>query len=131
MLTAILADDESYALQGLKMGLAEFPEIEIVGMYENGKAALESLVVMKPDIAFLDIEMPDMDGVELLQKIALQSPGTKVVFVTAHRRYAEKAFEIGAADYILKPAGKKRLEKTLERISSLKRGEFNESLKAE
>lgn len=120
MLTAILVDDEYYALQGLKMELEEFREIKIVGMYEDAKIAFERFSVIKPDIVFLDIEMPGMDGIELFQKIERQSLNIKVVFVTAHRRYAEKAFEIGAADYIIKPVGKKRLQKTLDRIRELK-----------
>lgn len=121
-MTAVLVDDEYYALQGLKMELKGFAEIELLGLYEDGKIALEKIALLKPDLAFVDIDMPGMDGVELFHKIALQSQGTKVVFVTAHRCYAEKAFEIGAVDYIIKPVGKQRLQKTLDRIRFLKRG---------
>lgn len=116
-MTAVLVDDEYYALQGLKMELKGFAEIELLGLYEDGKIALEKIALLKPDLAFVDIDMPGMEGIEVFQKIEACSPQTKIIFITAYPQYARKAFDVGAVDYIIKPAGKERLAKTLKRLN--------------
>lgn len=113
---AILVDDEYYALQGLKMELEDIGGIEVAGMYEDGPRALERINAVNPDIVFLDIEMPGMDGLELFQKILETNKNSQIVFVTAYTHYAVQAFELNALDYIVKPVQKARLIKTLERI---------------
>jgi len=112
----ILVDDEYYALEGLRMELFEIGGIEIAGMYEDGQKFLEDLTNISPDIIFLDIEMPKINGFELLEKMLEKGITTNIVFVTAFDYYAVKAFEINAVDYIVKPVTKARLLKTLERI---------------
>ncbi|WP_034601523.1 LytR/AlgR family response regulator transcription factor, partial [Clostridiisalibacter paucivorans] len=116
MLTAVLIDDEYCALEVLKMELEVFSELKVMGTYTYGRDALKKISAMKPDVVFLDIEMEEMDGLELFNKIVVQSPNTKIVFVTAYHQYAEKAFELGALDYIIKPVKKERLAKTLKRL---------------
>lgn len=113
---AVIVDDEYYALQGLKIELENIGGIEIVGMYEDGLRMLEEIKKIRPDIIFLDIEMPRMNGFELLEKIMETGSIPNIVFVTAYSDYAVKAFEINAVDYIVKPVTKKRILKTLERI---------------
>lgn len=127
---AILIDDEYYALQGLRMELEQIGGIEVVGIYENGKIALEELDVKKPDIVFLDIEMPGITGIELFGKLIDKKSDLKIVFITAYNHYAVQAFELNAVDYLVKPVQRQRLIKTIQRLSErIERKEKNISIK--
>jgi two-component system LytT family response regulator len=101
MKRAVIVDDERLARQRVRTLLASHPEIEIAGQYESGRQALEALRDSPPDLLFLDIEMPGMDGFDLLEALAQTSP--RVIFVTAHEEHALRAFEVHALDYLLKP----------------------------
>jgi two-component system LytT family response regulator len=116
---AVLVDDEYYALHGLRLILEEVGGVEVVGMYENGPSALEGIKVGNPDVVFLDIEMPEINGLELCFKILEILKNPNVVFVTAYEHYAVQAFELDALDYLVKPVQKTRLVKTLERLKTV------------
>ncbi len=111
---AIIADDEEQLRSYLKSGLsAVWPELVICGEAENGKEALKLIEKHRPHIAFLDIKMPGLSGMELARKIA----GTCwIVFITAYDQYAVEAFENEAIDYLLKPVTDKRLKTTVKRL---------------
>lgn len=113
---AVIVDDEYYALEGLRMELEDIGGIEVAGMYEDGQRMLDEISKINPDIIFLDIEMPKMNGFELLERLLEAGFNPHIVFVTAYSHYAVKAFEINALDYVVKPVTKSRLLKTLERI---------------
>ncbi|HEX7607240.1 MAG TPA: LytTR family DNA-binding domain-containing protein [Usitatibacter sp.] len=116
MPTAIVAEDESILRTQLEGKLAKlWPELEIIASVEDGTAALEALEDRAPDFMFLDIQMPEMTGVEVARHVAGRS---HVVFVTAYDQYAIQAFETGAVDYILKPATDERLAVTIERLKA-------------
>ncbi len=113
-LKAIIADDEEQLRIYLKSKLAElWPELIICGEAENGLEALELIETCRPAIAFLDIKMPGLSGIEVAQKI---STNCRVVFITAFDQYAVEAFENEAVDYILKPVTLERLDKTAQRL---------------
>lgn len=115
---AILIDDEYYALKGLEIELLELGEIDVIGMYEDENIALKEVEKLKPDIVFLDINMPEIKGTSLFLQIKKVCPLTQIVFVTAHDEYAVEAFELNASDYIVKPIRKERLQKTIERLKN-------------
>ncbi len=117
---AVLIDDEHYALQGLKMRLDEIGGIEVVGSFKNGKQALENIEDLRPDIVFLDIEMPTISGIELFPQILDKLNNVKIVFMTAFTQYAVEAFELNAMDYIVKPVETERLRRTIERFKDVK-----------
>lgn len=110
---ALLIDDERLARQELRNLLAPFPEIQIVGEANNAETAKESIKQLKPDVIFLDIQMPGKNGFELLEEI---SGLPEVVFVTAYDEYAIRAFEVNALDYLLKPIQPARLAETVKKI---------------
>lgn len=110
---AILIDDERLARQELRNLLAPYNEIQIVGEANNAETAVESIKQLKPDVIFLDIQMPGKNGFELLEEI---SGVPEVVFVTAYDEYAIRAFEINALDYLLKPVQANRLAETVKKI---------------
>jgi DNA-binding LytR/AlgR family response regulator len=111
---AIIADDEKQLRIHLKSKLAVlWPELTICGEAENGLEALELIESCRPAIAFLDIKMPGLSGIEVAQKIRVNC---RVVFITAYDQYAIEAFENEAVDYILKPVTDKRLQKTIKRL---------------
>ena len=110
---AILIDDERLARQELRNLLAPYSEIQIVGEANNAETAIESIKQLKPDVIFLDIQMPGKNGFELLEEI---SGVPEVVFVTAYDEYAIRAFEINALDYLLKPVQASRLAETVKKI---------------
>ncbi|MBN9658557.1 MAG: response regulator transcription factor [Acidobacteria bacterium] len=112
--TALLVDDEPLAREGLRMLLAEDPEIAEVLEAKNGREAVEILRSAKPDLVFLDVQMPEMDGFGVIQELGPESMPA-VVFVTAHDVYAIQAFEINAIDYLLKPVTRERFAKSLAR----------------
>ncbi len=121
-MTAVIVDDESLARAYLKEMLAFHPEIEILGECANGFDAVRTVVEKKPDLLFLDIEMPKLNGFEVLE--ALEPDAPRVVFVTAFDEYAVKAFEVHAADYLLKPFSKDRLAAVIKRLLSRNKPEL-------
>jgi DNA-binding LytR/AlgR family response regulator len=114
MTRAIIADDERLMREQLRSRLSEvWPELEIVSEAKNGREAVDAVRELKPDLAFLDIRMPGMTGVEAAREIG---DACHIVFITAYSEYAVEAFEQGAVDYVLKPADRDRLELTVARL---------------
>ena len=108
-----LIDDEPLALEELTIMLAKHPTIEIIGSATNVIEAITTINLLKPDLIFLDINMPGKSGFELLQELE-EAP--HVIFVTAYDQFAIKAFEVNALDYILKPINKDRLADAINKI---------------
>lgn len=121
MIKAILVDDERLALDKLAKTLEESGMVKVTGMYENPAEALEAVTNGLLDVVFLDIEMPDINGLVLADKILEIDSRVAVVFVTAYNEYAIEAFELNALDYLLKPVRRERLQKSLERIAKQRR----------
>lgn len=111
-----MADDERPAREYLKRLLDEFPNVELIGEAENGADAVDLIKRMKPDLALLDLQMPEVSGLEAV-KMLRKTQMPLVAFVTAYDEYAVQAFELNAVDYLLKPVEKARLQKTLDRAS--------------
>jgi len=115
MITALLVDDEPYAREELQAQLDTYADIEIIGQAGNALEALREIHKLKPDVVFLDINMPQVSGMELVAMLAPEQL-PRVVFVTAYDHYAIQAFEEHAFDYLLKPVDEQRLAKTVERL---------------
>ncbi|HUB80668.1 MAG TPA: LytTR family DNA-binding domain-containing protein [Bryobacteraceae bacterium] len=111
-LRAIIVDDEELARGFLREMLGLHPEIEIVAECPNGFEAVKAIAETSPDLLFLDVQMPKLDGFEVLELI---DPGPVVIFVTAYDQYAMRAFDAHAVDYLLKPFTRERFDKALER----------------
>ena len=111
----ILVDDEKLAIQGLELRLQAFEDIEIVATCHNGREAIRKIKTLKPDLVFLDIQMPGFDGFSVVQGVMDIDPPL-FVFVTAYSEHAIKAFEAQAIDYLMKPVEPDRLADTLERV---------------
>lgn len=109
---AVIVDDEELARQVLREFLSSHDDVEIAAECANGFEAVKAVSDLKPDLVFLDIQMPKLDGFEVLELIG---PGAAVIFVTAYDSYAIKAFEVHAVDYLLKPVGAERFEAALKR----------------
>src|SRR3984885_11696460 len=112
-LRAIIADDEELARQILREYLAGEPDIEIIGECPNGFEAVKAVNELRPDLLFLDIQMPKLDGFEVLELI---ESSVAVVFVTAYDQYAMRAFDAAAVDYLLKPFTAERFRASLDRV---------------
>jgi two-component system LytT family response regulator len=123
----LIVDDEPLARERLRTLLEQDPEIQIVGECANGRSAVAAVVKHSPDLMFLDVHMPEVDGFTVIEAIG---PGAvpAVVFVTAYDRYALKAFEAHALDYLLKPFDRARFEKTLARAKRQLEGGTNQRL---
>src|SRR5277367_5495096 len=120
----MVVDDEPLARSNLMVLLRRDCEMEIVGECGSGMEALREIRSAKPDVVFLDVEMPECDGFDVLEMLGGELP-LAVVFVTAYDKYALRAFEAGALDYVLKPFDNARFERVLERATasnSLPRG---------
>jgi two-component system, LytTR family, response regulator len=114
-LRTLIVDDEPLARRGLVLRLAGEPDVEILGEYGDGGAAVAAIAELEPDLVFLDVQMPGLDGFATLRAIpAAQMP--MVVFVTAYDHYAIRAFEASAVDYVLKPIEDSRLHQALFRV---------------
>jgi two-component system, LytTR family, response regulator len=111
----ILVDDEPLAIQGLELRLQPFEDIEIIERCANGREAIRAIKTLKPDLVFLDIQMPGFDGFSVVSGLADVEPPL-FVFVTAFQQHALKAFEAQAVDYLLKPVEEDRLAATIDRI---------------
>lgn len=110
---ALIIDDERLARQELKKLLSQYKEIEVVGEAANAETAIENIEQLKPDVIFLDIQMPGKNGFELLEEI---SGLPEIIFVTAYDEYAIRAFEVNALDYLLKPIQASRLNETIKKL---------------
>ncbi|MBC7988506.1 MAG: response regulator transcription factor [Luteimonas sp.] len=117
--TCVIAEDEALLRQALVDQLARaWPQLKIVAECEDGASAVEALAEFRPDVAFLDIRMPGLTGLDVAAAAAQVSPGTQIVFVTAYDQYAVDAFERGAIDYLLKPIVPERLAATVQRLQA-------------
>lgn len=120
---ALIAEDEPLLAQSLKNALAlAWPELQVIALAPNGIEALRLAEAERPDVAFLDIRMPGLTGLEVAAELADRlnegEPVPRIVFVTAYDEYALKAFELAAVDYLLKPVGAERLAKAVERLQA-------------
>lgn len=117
MTTCVLAEDESLLREALVRALGDaWPELEIIAECADGGSALEAIAEHRPDVAFLDIRMPGLTGLEVAAAAVSASPRTQIVFVTAYDQYAIDAFDTGAVDYLLKPIATDRLAQTVQRV---------------
>ena len=114
---AIIIDDERLARVKLRRLLEKHPEIKIVGEADNVSSSIKIIKTEKPDVIFLDIQMPNATGFDLLEQINVEA---QIIFVTAFDEYAIRAFEINALDYLLKPINPQRLAEAIERLSKTK-----------
>jgi two-component system LytT family response regulator len=115
MLKALIVDDEELARRGLEIRLQKFPDIEICAQSQNGREAVDAVNEHTPDILFLDIQMPGMDGFDVIRQL----PGSNmpaIIFVTAFDKFALEAFAANAIDYLLKPINDERLAEAIERV---------------
>jgi two-component system LytT family response regulator len=115
-ITALIVDDEPLARKFIRRLLENHPSVEIVGECGNGKEAAERIRQEKPDLVFLDVQMPEMDGFTMLETLRAERL-PQIVFVTAYEHYAIRAFEIHALDYLLKPFDQQRFDKAMSRVN--------------
>ena len=129
---AIIVDDEKLAIQGLQLRLEAFEDVEIIDTCANGREAIRKIKTEKPDLVFLDIQMPGFDGFSVVKGVMEIDPPL-FVFVTAYQEHAIRAFEANAVNYLMKPVDEDKLADTLERVrvrlSEKKSSEEAEKLK--
>src|SRR5215467_2365580 len=116
MIRAIIIDDETHCQKTLGILLKEYcPGVQVLAICDDGKAGIEAIKKLKPDLVFLDIEMPHMNGFEMLEQFS-QIPFA-VIFTTGYDQYAIKAFRFSALDYLLKPIDHEELQKAVRKVS--------------
>ena len=115
--TTLIVDDEPLAREGLRMLLSRDPEIAAIREAKNGREALVAIRDSRPDLVFLDVQMPELDGFAVVREVGAERM-PPVVFVTAHDRFAIQAFEINAIDYLLKPVTEERFTQALARAKA-------------
>ena len=130
---ALIIDDEPLARRGLLRFLKNDPEVELLAECADGESAVASILSQKPDLVFLDVQMPEMDGLSVVRTVGVsRMPVT--IFVTAYDRYALRAFEVNALDYLLKPVGQERftdaLTRAKRRIAEKSQCDLNQNIKA-
>jgi two-component system LytT family response regulator len=111
----IIVDDEKLAIQGLQLRLEKFADVEIIDTCSNGREAIRKIKTEKPDLVFLDIQMPGFDGFSVVKGIMEIEPPL-IVFVTAYQEHAVRAFEANAVNYLMKPVDEDKLADTMERV---------------
>ena len=116
-LTTIIVDDESLARRGLKLRLAELEGVEVLAECRNGREAIKAIRALEPDLVFLDIQMPGLDGFDVVRELQADYMPL-IVFVTAFDQYAISAFDVHAVDYVLKPVEEARLGEAVTRARS-------------
>lgn len=131
LLKAMLVDDEPLALVHMQQQLSKIGGVDILASYIDIHEAMAAAIEHKPDLIFIDIKMPEVNGLEAAERLNQQLPDTRFVFVTAHDEFAIQAFELNAMDYLLKPVEQQRLRKTLSRLAATApaEGEIAESVK--
>jgi two-component system, LytTR family, response regulator len=119
-ITTVVVDDEKLALEELRFLLKDYPEVEVVGSAENGLQAVDLIEKLEPDLVFLDVQMPGLDGMGVIRTLREKSEDLPhFVLVTAFDHYALEAFRVEALDYLLKPVEKSRLDETIQRAQRL------------
>src|SRR5216117_2094327 len=113
---ALIVDDEALARERVRTLLAAAPGVEILTECTGGREAVEAILEYQPDLVFLDVQMPDLDGFQVLEAVGDDPPLPTVVFVTAYDEYALRAFDVHAVDYLLKPIEPERFARTLARV---------------
>jgi two-component system, LytTR family, response regulator len=130
---ALIVDDEAVSRRRIKQLLSELPDVEVIGECRNGREAVAAIRTSSPDLVFLDVQMPRMDGFDVIQEIGTGQIGA-VIFVTAFDQFALRAFEVHALDYILKPFDRARLYQAVERakvqIKNAQAGMLNQRLQS-
>ncbi len=116
MFSVVIVEDEKPILELMKVVVGRNPHCRIIGAFNNPLEALEKLPELKPDIAFLDVEMPKLSGIELAQRMNECCEGTRIVFTTAYKEYALEAFRVFAFDYILKPVMTSAIDRVTTRL---------------
>ncbi|HEX2061875.1 MAG TPA: response regulator, partial [Thermoanaerobaculia bacterium] len=124
----LIVDDEPLARRGLRRLLESEPDVEVIGEAGSGTAAVEAIRALEPELVFLDIQMPEMDGLSVVATIGPERM-PPVVFVTAFDQYAIDAFDVNAADYVLKPVDPERFQRALERARRRKPDDLEERLR--
>ncbi|MBC2840112.1 response regulator transcription factor [Robiginitalea sp. SC105] len=125
-LKVVIVDDENRAINRLKILIRYIDDLECIGGFQRPEEALSFISKTNPELAFVDVEMPHMDGIHLAQKINSLGVKTKVVFVTAHKDYAIEAINISAFGYLVKPVGLDKLKNTVLRYLDEKKLAFTE-----
>ena len=115
MIRVLIVDDEAPARRKVERFLREHDDIEILGEAANGSDAIAMVRERRPDVVFLDVQMPDIDGLEVAEVVATLPHVPRIVFVTAHDTYALRAFDLSALDYLLKPFDRERFDRALDR----------------
>src|SRR6476660_2852495 len=123
---ALIVDDEPLARRGVLLRLKKFKDIEVIGECGDGASAVTKIVTLAPDLVFLDVQMPEMDGFEVLRALPADAVPA-VIFLTAYEQHALRAFEVHALDYLVKPIDDERFFETVNR--SLKLGQVQLSNK--
>jgi len=124
---ALIVDDEPFAREGIRLHLERHPDVEVIGEAGDGRRAAEAIRILDPDIVFLDVEMPEMDGFEVIDAVGVDAM-PPVIFITAYDEFALRAFEAHALDYVLKPVEPDRFARALERARTLLRGSAGRAL---
>ena len=112
---ALIVDDEPLARERVKRFLSSEPDIEVIGECTNGRETVEAVYTLKPNLIFLDIQIPELDGFQVIEEISAEQQLPAVIFITAYDRYALQAFDVHALDYLLKPYNRERFRRALER----------------
>lgn len=126
-LRVLIVDDEPLAREGLRMHLAQEPDVTVIGESADGVEAVDAITQLDPDLVFLDIQMPGVDGFGVIERVGIERMPA-VVFVTAYDEFALQAFEAHALDYLLKPFDEERFRRALERARTQLRGRARRNL---
>jgi len=126
-LRVAIVDDEPLARDGLRLALRRVPDVTVVAECEDGVSAVDAIQTMRPDLVFLDVQMPGLDGFEVIDRVGVDRMPA-VVFVTAFDVHAIRAFEVHAVDYVLKPFEDKRLRAALQHARARQEGELGKQL---
>jgi len=113
----IIVDDEKLAIQGLQLRLDKFPDVEVIETCANGREAIRKIKTERPDLVFLDVQMPGFDGFSVVKGVMELDPPL-FVFVTAYEEHAIRAFEANAVNYLMKPVDEDKLADTIDRVRS-------------
>ncbi|MDF2547099.1 MAG: hypothetical protein K0R93_1997 [Anaerosolibacter sp.] len=129
ILRTLIVDDQMEMRKIMKQILDEVPYVKVVGEAKNGLELLDFSLELSPDIIFIDIEIPGINGIEAAKEIRKRDPDVHLVFATGYRDYAGEAFDVYATDYIQKPYSRERIMQTLDRVKSLMKKEKNDEEK--